>query len=412
VDLEQARERIRAYRESNAFISLTQEQGAGVVVAVKDVVDVRGCPTTAGARPMPAVPAEHDAPIITRLRKQGCVIIGKTNLHEFCLGPTSENPHYGSVRNPRDPTRIAGGSSGGSAAAVALDMCDWAVGTDTSGSIRIPAALCGVVGIKPTTGTVDMRGAIPLSRTQDTLGPLATDVRRAAAALELLTGTRVLPTGPTPRAGDLRLAVPEGWSQGLAADVRAAWSAVSDRFRRVQLPDAERLCATGRTIVMFEAAEFHRQRLADTPELYGDDVRELLRNAMSVSRAAYERALLDAAALSTEMDEALSGWDAILAPATRVTATPLGTPVSVADLTNLTRPFSVTGHPVVTLPAPTGGLPVGVQVVGRRGARGAARRGSAGCGARVAVSTHACPGHAMATSLAILSTTDRTSGSL
>ena len=144
------------------------------------MVDVRGTVTTAGAILLPNEPAAEDAPVIARLRRQGAVIVGKTNLHEFAYGVTSANPHYGAVLNPHDPGRVAGGSSGGSAVAVAAGMCDWAVGSDTGGSIRIPAALCGVVGFKPELGSIDTTGVIPLSPSLDTLGPMGPDVATVA----------------------------------------------------------------------------------------------------------------------------------------------------------------------------------------------------------------------------------------
>src|SRR6266480_7217854 len=183
--LDDARARIRERSDLNAFISVSDERGDGTVVAVKDLVDVNRMVTTAGGVILPAEPAADDAPVITRIRHAGCVVVGKANLHEFAYGVTSVNPHYGPVRNPRDPSRVAGGSSGGSAVAVATGMCDWAVGSDTGGSIRIPASLCGVVGFKPTIGTVDTTGVFPLSRSLDTMGPLAPDVRSAARALEM-----------------------------------------------------------------------------------------------------------------------------------------------------------------------------------------------------------------------------------
>src|SRR5579864_9265613 len=188
VDLDPARARIRARPELNAFISVFDRQGAGEVVAVKDLVDVAGMVTTAGGVMLPNSPAAADAPVVARLRRQGCVFVGKTNLHEFAYGVTSANPHYGAVLNPRDPSRVAGGSSGGSAVAVATGMCDWAIGTDTGGSIRIPASLCGVVGFKPTRGLLSTEGVLPLSESLDTVGPLARDVRTAARALEILSG--------------------------------------------------------------------------------------------------------------------------------------------------------------------------------------------------------------------------------
>jgi Asp-tRNA(Asn)/Glu-tRNA(Gln) amidotransferase A subunit family amidase len=140
-----ARRRIEELEHLNAFISLTEEEGEGPVVAVKDLVDVRATVTTAGGTILPRLPAAADAPIVSAVRAQGCSVVGKTNLHEFAFGVTSANPHFGRCLHPRDPGRVPGGSSGGSAAAVAAGMCDWSIGTDTGGSVRIPASLCGVV---------------------------------------------------------------------------------------------------------------------------------------------------------------------------------------------------------------------------------------------------------------------------
>ena len=245
----EARERIRARADLNAFISVTDEDGDGPVVAVKDLVDVAGTVTTAGSRIPPAVPAERDAPVVRRLREFGCVVIGKTNLHEWAYGVTSNNPHFGPVRNPVDPERVPGGSSGGSAVAVATGMCDWAVGSDTGGSIRIPAALCGVVGFKPTVGTIDVEGVVPLSRTLDTLGPLAPDVRTAARALEMMSElTGLLPERPRPLS-ELRVGVARGWGDGLAPEVAPAWAAVTSGLPQVELPDRRRMGAAPRAHV-------------------------------------------------------------------------------------------------------------------------------------------------------------------
>src|SRR3989449_7588905 len=153
VDLEQARARIRERSELNAFISVSDEQGGGDAVAVKDLVDVKGMVTTAGGVILPEEPASEDAPVIKRLREAGCQVVGKANLHEFAYGATSINPHYGTVRNPHDPSRLAGGSSGGSAGAVAGRMCDLASGSETRGSIRIPPSLWGAAGVKPAVGS-------------------------------------------------------------------------------------------------------------------------------------------------------------------------------------------------------------------------------------------------------------------
>src|SRR2546427_3086002 len=202
MDLELARARIRERSELNAFISVSDQGGSGDAVAVKDLVDVKGMVTTAGGVILPDTPATDDAPVIRRLREAGCLIVGKANLHEFAYGVTSVNPHYGTVRNPHDPERVAGGSSGGSAVAVAAGVCDWAIGSDTGGSIRIPASLCGVGGFEPALGSIDTTGGIPLSRSLDTLGPIAPDVATAAAAYSMMSGETV-PVEPVraPRRG-------------------------------------------------------------------------------------------------------------------------------------------------------------------------------------------------------------------
>src|SRR5438094_7295078 len=161
--LDDARARIRERSDLNAFISVSDERGDGTVVAVKDLVDVKGMVTTAGGVLLPDQPAGADAPVIARIRRAGCVVVGKANMHEFAYGITSVNPHYGPVRNPRDPSRVAGGSSGGSAVAVAAGMCDWAVGSDTGGSIRIPASFCGVAGFKPDFASIALGRVLPLA---------------------------------------------------------------------------------------------------------------------------------------------------------------------------------------------------------------------------------------------------------
>src|SRR5919109_86998 len=205
--------------ELNAFISRSDDEGAGERVAVKDLVDVRGMVTTAGGIILPGVPAKEDAPVVRRLREAGCVIVGKTNLHEFAYGVTNVNPHYGTALNPRDPTRVAGGSSGGSAVAVAAGMCDWAIGSDTGGSIRIPASLCGVAGFKPWFGSVDIGGTVPLSKSLDTLGPLGRSIGVCARAYSIMSGEAIaLDQIERPK-----LAVPAGWVSDLDESTAAAW---------------------------------------------------------------------------------------------------------------------------------------------------------------------------------------------
>jgi aspartyl-tRNA(Asn)/glutamyl-tRNA(Gln) amidotransferase subunit A len=364
---QEARARIAADRESHAFIAVSDEDGEGPVVAVKDLIDVKGIPTTGGGVILPDAPAGRDAYVIRRLREHGCVMIGKTNLHEWAFGVTSANPHYGTVRNPRAPGRVAGGSSGGSAAAVALRLCDWAIGSDTGGSIRIPAAYCGVVGFKPTIGTVDMEGVLPLSRTLDTLGPLAPDVRTAARALEMLSGLEdLVPSTPRPLER-LNVAVPLRWGDDLDEDSMGSWRRLTDHLPRIPFPDRDRIGRAGLTILQVEAAEVHRRWVEMCPERYGGDVLGLLREGLGVARQAYVEALLEQSRMRVDASRALEGWDAVLVPATRVSPPRVGEAYRRVDLTCYTRPFNTTGQPVITLPAPVSGLPVGIQVVGHYG---------------------------------------------
>ena len=314
-----ARDRALGLADMNVFISLSNESGSGPVVAVKDVVDVHGMVTTAGGIVLPAIPADADAPVITRLRKRGHAVVGKANMHEFALGPTSENPHYGPVRNPRDRARVAGGSSGGSAAAVALGLCDWAMGSDSGGSIRIPAALCGVVGLKPSVGLVPVAGTFPVSKSLDTLGPLAADVRSAAFALEAMSGQQALVPAPddVPDAAGLRLAVPAGWGADLSPEVDEPWRAVTDGLPRIGFPDLAALRKAGATILRYEAAAVHREYLAQNPSRYGQDVRDLLTNAQAISHAEYRAAQHSSLSLRAAVEDVLRNWDAVLAPVCR-----------------------------------------------------------------------------------------------
>jgi aspartyl-tRNA(Asn)/glutamyl-tRNA(Gln) amidotransferase subunit A len=363
----EARARIRECADLNAFISLTDEEGDGEIVAVKDLVDVRGTVTTGGGVLLPATPAEDDAPVIARLRRAGCVIVGKTNLHEWALGVTSENPHYGTVRNPRAPGRMPGGSSGGSAAAVAAGLCDWAIGSDTGGSIRIPASFCGVVGFKPTVGSVEMEGVLPLSRTLDTLGSMAADVRTAARALSAMSDLGdLLPARPR-GLDELRVAVARGWADDLAPEIARAWERAGAGLPAIDLPDRKRMGAAGLTILLAEAGTLHRRWVERSPERYGADVLALLRQGLEVSRHDYSMALLEQSRIRAETEAAMEGWDAVLAPATRVPPPATGEQYERGDLTGWTRPFNTTGQPVITLPAPAEGLPVGIQVIGRFG---------------------------------------------
>ena len=361
MELGEARRRIRDHANLHAFISLSAETGSGAVVAVKDLVDVAGMVTTAGGIILPETPAGDDAPVIKRIRSHGCVVVGKANLHEFAYGVTSVNPHYGSVLNPHDTSRVAGGSSGGSAVAVATAMCDWAIGSDTGGSIRIPSSLCGVVGFKPALGSIDTTGVIPLAHSLDTLGPMARDVATAAAAYSMMSGESLaLEPARSPRLG-----VPAGWVAGLDDETQRSWDLVSAGVPEVDFPGREELYNVGLTILLVEAAEYHRQWATRFPEKYGADVLGHIRRGLEMPplNAEYFRAWTR---MRENAQSAMDGIDALILPATAIVAPLVDAGTEVREpLTRFTRPFNATGQPVVSLPAPVSGLPVGIQVVGR-----------------------------------------------
>lgn len=362
MELEAARRRILERADLNAFISVSSEEGSGTVVAVKDLVDVKGMVTTGGGIILPREPAAEDAPVIRRLRQEGCVIVGKANLHEFAYGITSVNPHYGAVRNPHDVARVAGGSSGGSAVAVAAGMCDWAVGSDTGGSIRIPASFCGVVGFKPELGSVDMTGVIPLSRSLDTLGPLASDVMGAARAYSMMSG-EAMPHEPM---REPRLAIPAGWVANLDEETERAWRRVSTGLPEVEFVKREPLYTVSLTVLQAEASTYHRRWVAEFPNKYGADVLSHLRRGLEILAVDYVEALSAMHELRAQAVRAMAGIDALVLPATAIVAPALSASTEVREpITRYTRPFNATGQPVVTLPAPVRGMPVGIQVVGR-----------------------------------------------
>ena len=362
VELSAARQTIQERSELNAFISVSEESGSGTVVAVKDLVDVAGMVTTAGGIILPQVPATKDAPVVERIRQAGCVVVGKANLHEFAYGATSANPHYGSVRNPHDTSRVAGGSSGGSAVAVAARMCDWAIGSDTGGSIRIPSSLCGVVGFKPALGSIDTAGVIPLSRSLDTLGPIAPDVAGAARAYTMMSG-EALQADSSRRP---RLAFPAGWVTGLDEATERAWKQAARDVPEVPFPDRQQLADVGLTILMVEAAVFHRRWVSECPEKYGADVLGHLQRGLQILAVDFDEALVAWPRLRNEAMKAMEGIDALLVPATAIVAPSVEAGSEAREpLTRFTRPFNTTGQPVVVIPAPVDGLPVGIQVVSR-----------------------------------------------
>jgi len=394
-------ERIAARPELNAFITVLRERALadaraaeqeiaggryrgplhGIPVSVKDLVDIAGTPTTSGSAVTPRLP-ETDAPIVTRLRQAGAVIIGKTNLHEFAFGTTSEESAFGSVRHPRDLTRSAGGSSGGAAVALVEGMCFGSIGTDTGGSIRIPSAVCGTVGLKPGFGELPCEGVVPLSPTLDHIGPMARSVTDVAVMFAVLTGSSV----ETDSRSRYVFGVPEPYFlDRLHPDVRGALTHTRQRLaatghsvRAVSIDHAALTPDVYLHVVLPEASWYHAPTLDREASRYSPGVRLRLEMGRYILAEDYLRAMHLATVLRRAVDAALDGCDALLLPTLPIPAPVLGEASVDVDGTKepvravmlrLTQLFNVSGHPAVAVPAGTtaDGWPVSVQVVGRHG---------------------------------------------
>jgi aspartyl-tRNA(Asn)/glutamyl-tRNA(Gln) amidotransferase subunit A len=370
----------------------------GIPVVLKDNIATRGLRTTAGARFLSENVPARDATVVARLRRAGAVILGKTNLHEFAYGVTTTNPHYGTTRNPWDRERIAGGSSGGSAVALAAGLAPAALGSDTGGSIRIPAALCGVMGLKPTFGRASCAGVVPLSPTLDHVGPMARTAEDLAILLKVIAGfdagDPVSVRRPVPDFAAqakrplrrLRLGRPrEFFFERLDSEVRqivdaaiAQLAELGAEVREVSIPSVLDSARPGNAIALAEATHFHRRQgwyPARATE-YGEDVRSRLELGEDVKAEEYLEALEERRRIRAEIGAAVETVDALVAPTVPVAAPRVGEEEVMlggkaesvrAALLRLNRPANLTGHPALSVPCgfTRAGLPVGLQLIGR-----------------------------------------------
>jgi Asp-tRNA(Asn)/Glu-tRNA(Gln) amidotransferase A subunit family amidase len=360
----------------------------GVPVAVKDLFDVEGTVTTAGACPGPRPASERDAVAVQRLEKAGAIVVGKTRLPEYAFWPGSTNPHYGPTANPHDPSRDAGGSSSGSAAAVADGMVYAALGSDTGGSIRIPAALCGVVGLKPTYGSVSLEGCVPLAWSLDHGGPLTRSVEDASILFRVLAGRRSDPesdVGAAPAgeaAAGLRVGVlgEDGTGRALAGEeALAAWRGAVSALQaggatllEVDLPEMATLRAVNFLILSVEAAAFHAPSLRTRYADYGEPCRGRLLAGFAYEATELVQAHRFRALARDRWSDLFRSVDVLCMPSQPDVAPPLGAMASV----KFTGPFNALGWPALSVPfgAGRGGLPLATQLVGAAGREDAVLR--------------------------------------
>jgi aspartyl-tRNA(Asn)/glutamyl-tRNA(Gln) amidotransferase subunit A len=387
----------------NAFITVTEESAReqarildrelangqdrgplhGIPIAHKDLISTKDVRTTSGSKLFRDQVPRADAPIVEKLAAGGAVMLGKTGLHELAYGITSDNPHFGTIRNPRDPARTPGGSSGGSGVAVATDMTFFATGTDTGGSIRIPASFCGVVGLKPTYGLIDRSGIQPLGLSLDHVGPLTRTVADAGVAFQAMLddGARLRPAPPSCQY--IRIGLPENfYFTHISSEVsdrvhRAAQAAerMGARVTQVKVPDIDALNDVGRIILLAEASALY-QPYFSRREDFGADVLALLDQGRLVPATDYVNAQRIRKMLLGEFSALFSTIDCLLTPTTPITAPLIGQKQVEIDgevldtrltTTRLVRGINVLGFPALSMPCGNSaqGLPIGLQLIGR-----------------------------------------------
>ncbi len=358
----------------------------GVPISLKDLIDVRGIPTTAASKVRQGHQARADATVTARLRQAGAVLVGKTNLHEFAFGTTNEDSAYGPARHPLDPSRSPGGSSGGSAVSVATGMSLASIGTDTGGSIRIPAAACGLVGLKPSIGDVPLDGVVPLSASFDHAGPIARSVDDARLVYDVLCGRPTSPEEQLRQVRGLTLGVPDTYFMDVLDDeVATLFAAALERLQRagakvitVHIGQTAAIAPIYVHVSLPEAVAYHAATLERMPDAYTPGVRTRLEAGRYLLAEDYVRAKQGCLELRRCVDAALGECDALILPTLPIPAPEIGASIVRLGgreeqirnvMLRLTQIFNISGHPAIAVPcgATRSQLPVSAQIAGTLG---------------------------------------------